>query len=128
MRTTGRRRFLKSLGVAPLLPAAALAPQVAPPAPSPTPSPSPSPGAPGAMAWALTEAVRHRFGAQLTVEELAEVAKGIEANLLAASRVAERMRHGNADEPVTRFQAHRPPEPAAPPPPPKRSRGRRGRR
>ena len=80
------------------------------------------------MAWALTEAVRHRFGAQLTTEELAEVAKGIEANLQAASRITDRMRHGNADEPVTRFEAQRPPAAAAPAPPAKASRGRRGRR
>lgn len=128
MSTNARRGFLKSLALTPLLPgAAALTPQASPtPAP---PAPSASPGGPGPMAWALTEAARHRFGAHLSAEELAEVAKGIEANLQAASRLRERMPQGNADEPVTRFEARpvllAPPTPAPPPARPKRRRARR---
>lgn len=130
MSTTARRGFLKSLAVAPLLPAAAQAPPAMPtppaPDPMPTPSPSASPGGPGPMAWALTEAVRHRFGAELTAEELAEVAKGIDGNLQAASRLRERLRQGNADEPVTLFEAR--PTPYVPPPAPAPARSRRRRR
>jgi hypothetical protein len=128
MSTTARRRFLKSLAVAPLLPAAAQAP----PAPAPAaeaPRPSPSPGAPTALALALAEAVRHRFGgAALTADDLAEVAKGIDGNLQAASRLRERLSQGNADEPVTLFEARPTPFQAPPPPLPARPRRRRTRR
>jgi hypothetical protein len=134
MRKTARRGFLKSLAVTPLVPgaAAALVPQVpSSPAPSPapppsTPSPSASPSGPGPMAWALAEAVRHRFGAQLTAQELAEVAKGIDDNLQAATRLRDRLRLGNADEPVTLFQARPAPVVAEAPPPPPRAKRRRG--
>jgi hypothetical protein len=133
MRKTARRGFLKSLAVTPLVPgAAALLPQVTPapsPAPPPTtPSPSASPGGPGAMAWALAEAVRHRFGAQLTAQELAEVAKGIDDNLQAATRLRDRLRLVNGDEPVTLFQARPAPVVAAPAAPPANAKRRRGRR
>jgi hypothetical protein len=134
MSTTARRRFLTSLAAAPLLPAAALIPQVPPPAavpePTPTPSPSPSasPGGPSAAALALTEAVRHRFGAALTAEDLAEVAAGIDGNLQAAARLRERLRQGNADEPVTLFEARPSPHLAPPAPAPARARRRRTRR
>jgi hypothetical protein len=132
MRTTARRGFLKSLALAPLLPAAAQAPP-APPTPvaqdaMPTPSPSPSPGGPGPLALALTEAVRHRFGAALTAEDLAEVATGIDGNLQAAARLRERLRQGNADEPVTLFEARPSPHLAPPAPAPARARRRRTRR
>lgn len=132
MSTTARRGFLKSLAVAPLLSAAAQVPQAvpAPPAPDPTPSPSPSasPGGPTPVALALTEAVRHRFGAELTADELAEVASGIDGNLQAAARLRERLRQGNADEPVTLFEARPTPYVAPPAPAPPRSRRRRPRR
>src|SRR5262245_25444951 len=132
MRKTARRGFLKSLAVTPLVPGAALVPQVTPaptPAPPPaTPSPSASPGGPGAMAWALAEAVRHRFGAQLTAQERADGAKGIDDNLQAATRLRDRLRLANADEPVTLFQARPAPVLAAPPAPPPNAKRRRGRR
>ena len=58
-----RRRFLRSLAVAPLLPTA-LSQAPTPPSPSP-PIPSPSPSPPGPVAQALGEVVRIRYGSQL---------------------------------------------------------------
>ena len=131
MRTTPRRGFLKSLAVAPLLPAAVQVPQATPEPPAATPSPSPSPSAspgPTPLALALAEAVRQRFGAELNAEDLAEVATGIDGNLQAASRLRERLRQGNADEPVTLFEARPTPYVPPPAPVPARSRRRRTRR
>lgn len=107
-----RRRFLKSLAAAPLLPAAWAAPQAAPSAaPSPSPTPTPSETRPGAVAEALGEAVRHRYGDHLQPADVDQIKKSIEENLLAAERLRKRMKLGNADEPVVVFQA-RPPSPA----------------
>ena len=104
-----RRTFLASLAAAPLLPAALA--QVAPNPPSP-PSPSPSPSdEPGPMALALAEAARHRFGAHLQAGDVAEIAKGIHANLQAADRLRA-VPLANADEPVTTFAARPPAAPA----------------
>jgi hypothetical protein len=121
---TARRRVLRSLASAPLLPAAWAHAQVAPvPSPSVTPpvpstspaSPaaSPSPAAPDPVAEALADVVRQRYGSQLGAEDLAEVRKVIEQNLSAADRLKQ-VRLGNGDEPVTLFQAE-PPGAAAPP-------------
>jgi|SRR5688572_7319531 hypothetical protein len=130
MSTTARRRFLKSLAAAPLLPAAAQLPPASPP-PSAEPPPSPAPPGATPVALALAEALRHRFGADLSAEDLAEVAKGIDGNLQSAARLRQRLRQGNADEPVTRFEA-RPtawaPPPAPPAPRPRTRRRRRPRR
>ncbi|HEX6737623.1 MAG TPA: hypothetical protein VF310_05120 [Vicinamibacteria bacterium] len=131
MRRPTRRRFLKSLAVAPLLPAAAQAPPLPTPppaaeaAPSPSPTPTPTPEA-TPLALALAEAVRHRFGDALSAEDLAQVAKSIDGNLRSAARLRERVRQGNADEPVTRFEAR--PAPAPPPPAPPAPRAPRARR
>ena len=121
-----RRRFLRSLAVAPLLPTA-LSPPPAPPSPapalpSPTPTiPSPSPSPPGPVAQALGEVVRIRYGAQLEEADLAEVRKGIEDNLQAADRLRKAVKLGNGDEPVNLFR----PRVAPPPPPPIVRRRRR---
>jgi hypothetical protein len=120
MSTPARRRFLKSLAVAPLLPAAAQAP------PSPLPTAPPVDASP--LALALAEAARQRFGAALGAEELAEVAKGIDGNLRSAARLRDRLRQGNADEPVTRFEARPAPWTPPPAPPAPRTRRRRPRR
>ena len=117
-----RRRFLRSLAAAPLLPRALAEPPVAP-APSPplaTPVPSPSPSPPGPVAQALGEVVRIRYGSQLEEADLAEVRKGIEDNLQAADRLRKGVKLGNADEPVNLFH----PRVAPPPAPPARRRRR----
>jgi hypothetical protein len=106
-----RRGFLKALAAAPLVPAAlvstrsAAAPQAAaPPPPLAAPSP-PGATAPGPAAQALGQVVRHRYGAQLEPADLAEVDKAIEGNLQAADRLKSAIPLGNADEPVTLFEA-----------------------
>ena len=119
-----RRQFLKALGAAPLAPSALLAAQATPAAPPAAPSPTPSPGdtPPGPAAQALGQVVRQRYEShQLEAADLAEIDKGIESNLQAADRLKAAIRLGNADEPVTLFEARprtvRPrPKPAAPRP------------
>ncbi len=126
-----RRRFLRSLAAAPLLPTALSQapspPSPAPPAPSPTPAipspaspvPSPSPSPPGPVAQALGDVVRVRYGSQLEEADLAEVRKGIENNLQAADRLRKAVKLGNGDEPVNIFRPR-----VAPPPPIVRRRRR----
>jgi hypothetical protein len=111
-----RRRFLRSLAAAPLLPTALsqapTPPSPAPATPSPTPTipspsppvPSPSPSPPGPVAQALGEVVRVRYGSQLEEADLAEVRKGIEDNLQAADRLRNAVKLGNGDEPVNVFR------------------------
>jgi hypothetical protein len=115
-----RRRFLRSLAAAPLLPAALAAPQPpapVPSAPSPTPAPaasplpSPSPSPPGPVANTLGEVVRLRYGSQLEEADLAEVRKGIEDNLQAADRLRKAVKLGNGDEPVNVFHPRLAPRP-----------------
>jgi hypothetical protein len=98
-----RRAFLKAMAGAPLLPAA-LVPVAFAQAPSPAPTPVASPDAPAPMAQALAEAARQRFGAHLGPGDLEEIAKTIDGNLKAAERLRV-LALGNADEPVTVFEA-----------------------
>jgi hypothetical protein len=108
--TTPRRGFLKSLALAPLAPAA-LAPQAAPaPAPAPPPTAAPAPPT-GDVAEALAEAVKREFGAHLDAAELVAVKKELARSLESAARLRQAARLGNADEPVSRFEAR---PPAAP--------------
>ena len=125
-----RRRFLRSLAAAPLLPAALSQtprpPSPPPPSPTPTipppasPIPSPSPSPPGPVAQALGDVVRIRYGSQLEEADLAEVRKGIEDNLQAADRLRKAVKLGNGDEPVNIFRPR-----VTPPPPPVTRRRRR---
>jgi hypothetical protein len=89
-----RRAFLGALATGPLV-AGAL------PAQEPA---SPDAGA-EAVAAALTEAVRQRYGGDLDAEELEAVRKQIRQGLEAAERLRAASRLANADEPVTRFEA-----------------------
>ena len=101
-----RRAFLKAMAGAPLLPTA-LVPVAYAQAPSPAPTPVASPAsaeAPAPMAQALAEAARQRFGAHLGPGDLEEIAKTIDGNLKAAERLRA-LALGNADEPVTVFEA-----------------------
>jgi len=107
-----RRRFLKSLAAAPLLPAAiaeAQTPAAAQPAPSPVPAPAPS-VAPDPVADALTEVVRLRYGAHFEgTDDLDTVRGEIARNQRSATRLrALGLRNG--DEPVTVFSARLPGE------------------
>ena len=125
-----RRRFLRSLAAAPLLPAALSQtprpPSPPPPSPTPTipppasPIPSPSPSPPGPVAQALGDVVRIRYGSQLEEADLAEIRKGIEDNLQAADRLRKAVKLGNGDEPVNIFRPR-----VTPPPPPVTRRTRR---
>ena len=105
-----RRRFLKSLATAPLLPAViadAQTPAAAQPAPSPSPVPAPSPEA-DPVAGALTEVVRLRYGAHFDgSDDLAVVREEIARNLQGAARLRS-LGLRNADEPVTVFSARVP--------------------
>jgi hypothetical protein len=96
-----RRAFLGALAAAPLAPAAVSA-QTASPSPAPPPSGS------AAVAEALVEAVKREFGAHLDAADLDAVKKQIEHGLDTASRLRQAARLGNADEPVTRFEARAP--------------------
>ena len=97
--TTARRGFLKSLALAPLAPAT-LAPQAA--------SAAPPPDGDAAVAEALAEAVKRQFGAHLDDAEMEAVKKELTRNIESAARLRQAARLGNADEPVSRFEA-RPP-------------------
>jgi hypothetical protein len=106
-----RRRFLGALAAAPLLPAALTQTTPAPappgtPVPTPTPTPplSPEAAAREALAEALTEAARRRFGDRFPAEHLDDVRQEIAGNLRAAERLRA-LNLGNADEPVTVFEA-----------------------
>jgi hypothetical protein len=96
---TARRRFLKSLAVAPLVPALA---------PPPTPAPA-APSGHEAVAEALAEVVKREFGAHLDAAELEAVRKELARGVERAERLRKAARLRNADEPVSRFEA-RPPE------------------
>ena len=98
---TARRGFLRTLAVAPLAPAA-LASQVAP---------APAVPAAGheAVAEALAEAVKRQFGEHIDAAELEAVKKELVDGLERAERLRRAARLGNADAPVSRFEA-RPPE------------------
>ena len=110
--TTPRRGFLKSLAAVPLAPAA-ITPQAVP-APAPAPPPAAAPAPPTgheAVAEALAEAVKREFGAHLDGAELNAVEKEIARNLGSAARLRQAARLGNADEPVSRFEARPPASP-----------------
>ena len=98
-----RRGFLKAVAFAPLVPGA-LAP--APAAAGAAAAPAADPGA-GGVAEALAEAVRREHGAHLDADALARVKKEIAAGLESAARLRRAVALGNADEPVTLFQAVR---------------------
>ena len=106
-----RRGFLKALAAAPFVPAALVAtrspaaPQAAAPPPPVAAPPPPGATAPGPAAQALGQVVRHRYGSQLEADDLAEIDKAIEGNLQAADRLKSAVALGNADEPVTIFEA-----------------------
>jgi hypothetical protein len=104
--TTKRRGFLKSLALAPLVPAA-LAPQAAPPPGATAP---PLDGG-AAVAEALTEVVRREFGVHLDAAELDAVKKEIASSLESAARLRREARLVNADEPVSGFEARPPATP-----------------
>lgn len=126
-----RRRFLRSLAAAPLLPTvlaqAPTPPSPAPPAPSPTPA-IPSPASPSRRPRPHRPGPSRRpwatwcgsAGAQLEEADLAEVRKGIEHNLQAADRLRKGVKLANGDEPVNIFRPR-----VAPPPPPVTRRRRR---
>ena len=104
---SARRSFLKSLAMAPLLPAGLA--QVAPNPPQPpSPAPAASPSeTPSPMAESLAEAARHRFGAHYEPGDVNEIRKAIHGNLQAADRL-RKLELTNADEPVTSFSAQPP--------------------
>lgn len=93
-----RRRFLKSAAAVPLAPAA-----LAPP-----PPPAAAPAGHEAVAEALAEAVRRRYGAHLDAGELEAVKKELARGLERGERLHREARLSNADEPVGLFAA-RPP-------------------
>ncbi len=111
-----RRRFLRGVLAAPLVPGA-LAEAQSPPAamPSPTasaipqPSPSASPEAkPDPLADAILAVARARFGSHVeSDEEWARIRRDVTANLRNAERFRA-LKLTNADEPVTAFSARVP--------------------
>jgi len=93
-----RRGFLMSVAAVPLAPAALGAQGAAAP-----------PGEKDAVAEALAEAVKRQFGAHLDAAELEAVKKELAKSLERSEKLRKEARLGNADEPVTRFEA-RPPQ------------------
>jgi hypothetical protein len=111
-----RRRFLRGVLVAPLVPGAlaeAQAPPAAAASPAPLATPPPSPSAspeakPDPLADALMEVARARFGAHVeNDEEWARIRRDVAANLRNAERFRA-LKLTNADEPVTAFSARVP--------------------
>jgi hypothetical protein len=105
-RVSGRRRFLQAVVAAPLLPAGLTKTPPSPtpsPAPPASPSPTPESAAREALADALTEAAKRRFGDHFPTDQLQDVRESIVDNLRAAERLRA-LKLGNADEPVTVFE------------------------
>jgi hypothetical protein len=96
---TPRRGFLLSVAAAPLVPALASAQAVSPP-PAPPGTPPADP-----VTDALFEVVKRRYGAQLAPGDL----EGVRKALGEARQMSDRLKAGpplgNADEPVTVFEA-----------------------
>lgn len=103
-----RRDFALTLGAATL--GACVGTPPVPPAPSspaPTPSPSPSPAdANAALADAMTQIVRRRYGAHLTEEQIALVREDIVSGVRASDRLRAILLP-NATEPDIVFAVHR---------------------
>jgi hypothetical protein len=103
-----RRDFALTIGAA-TLGACVRAPSV-PPAPVlPTPATSPAPADPDAnapLADAMTQLVRHRYGAHLSDEQIASVRDDIRSGLRASDRLRATLL-SNATEPDVVFAVHR---------------------
>ena len=113
----GRRRFLKTLGLAgissaalgPMLAMAAdgkSAPEVAKPV-APPASPPPAPDAPPEIseeARALARVVKERYGEHLSAEQLTEIEKELTWRMRAGSTL-RKFELGNHDEPDFTFEA-----------------------
>lgn len=101
-----RRGFLKAVAIAPLTPAALVAAQATPAGPAAGgPAAVPPASRSEEIAEALTEVVRREHGARLDAEALARIRKRIARRLDGAERLRRAARLGNADEPVTAFDA-----------------------
>ncbi|HSD28571.1 MAG TPA: hypothetical protein VLL75_14810 [Vicinamibacteria bacterium] len=96
-----RRGFLMSVAALPLAPAA-VGPQGAP-------GPAAAREGKEAVAEALAEAVKRQFGAHLDAAELETVKKELAQGLERGERLRKGARLGNADGPVSLFEA-RPPQ------------------
>lgn len=101
-----RRDFALTLGAATL--GACVGTPPVPPAPSsPAPTPSPSPAdANAALADAMTQIVRRRYGAHLTEEQIALVREDIVSGVRASDRLRAILLP-NATEPDIVFAVHR---------------------
>lgn len=103
-----RRAFALTLGAATL--GACVGTPPAPPGPSsPAPTPSPSPAdadANAALADAMTQIVRRRYGAHLTEEQIALVREDIVSGVRASDRLRAILLP-NATEPDIVFAVHR---------------------
>jgi hypothetical protein len=102
-----RRGFLTSAAAVPLAPAALALPGA--------PAPAAAPGGKEGVAEALAEAVKRQFGAHLDATELEAVKKELVRGLERGERLHREARLGNADGPVSLFEAR----------PPARRRGER---
>ncbi|MFI5006667.1 MAG: hypothetical protein ACHQKZ_04475 [Solirubrobacterales bacterium] len=100
-----RRRFLSGLVAAPLVVAAEA--RSAPQAPSQPATPAAPPAVPPAdpVADALAEVVKRRYGAQLEAADLEAIRKSLGEARQNAERMRTAVALGNADEPVTVFEA-----------------------
>ncbi|MGB7624679.1 MAG: hypothetical protein WBN92_20225 [Terriglobia bacterium] len=107
-----RRRMIKTLAMAPLLPAVlssvtltSAQTQTKPEAkPATTVQPGPQELKPSPEAEALAEVVKQRYGKYLTDEQMVEVKLGLERGVRGRQRIRT-FKLTNADEPVTMFHA-----------------------
>jgi hypothetical protein len=107
-----RRRMIKTLAMAPLLPAilsnvnltsaqTQTKPETKPVAPA---QQAPQELKPSPEAEALAEVVKQRYGKYLTDEQMVEVKLGLERGVRSRQRIRA-FKLANADEPVTMFHA-----------------------
>jgi hypothetical protein len=111
---SGRRRFLKTVGIAavsgalgaPLALAQSSGKKAAAKKPEPKPAPTPAADAPPISdeAKALAGIVHHRYGAHLSADQLSAVTRDLENRVQSGKRLRA-VALVNADEPDTTFHA-----------------------
>lgn len=102
---TSRRAFAKSLAAIAAVPLVADVSSSATPVATPVASPLPQgTKPPSALAQALTDAAKARYGKHISPDDLPKLAQDLDGTLAAAERVG-RVKLANGDEPAFTFTA-----------------------